>query len=90
MYQNKYLVYAFTSILSSVSELLEKNWIVEPFSMSILALRGSDSCLKNENMAEAAYALQFDIAMVQNNFHPIKKSFQVIELLLTLLQYSHV
>ena len=33
--------------------------------------------------------LKLDIVMVQNNFHPISKlSFQFIELLLTVLQFS--
>ena len=39
-------------------------------------------------MAETAFDLQFDIVTVQNNFHPTKKiGFQVIEHLLTLLQF---
>ena len=45
--------------------------------------------MKNKNVTEANFDLQFDIVMVQNNFHLIKKmSFQVIVLLHTLLQFS--
>ena len=39
-------------------------------------------------MGEATFDLQFDIVNGQNSFHEIKKiSFQVIELLLTSLQF---
>ena len=39
----------------------------------------------------ATVDLQFDMIMVQKIYHPILKlSFQVIELLLTLLQFSHI
>ena len=48
-----------------------ENWIVDPFSIQILTLRGNNSSLKNKKVAEATFNLQFDIAMVQNRFRPI-------------------
>ena len=48
-----------------------ENWIVDPFSIHILTLRGNNSSLKNIKVAEATFNLQFDIAMVQNRFRPI-------------------
>ena len=49
-----------------------ENWIVDPFSIQILTLRGNNSYLKNKiKVAEATFNLQFDIAMVQNRFRPI-------------------
>ena len=43
-----------------------------------------------KKVTEATFNLQLDTVMVQNRFHLIKKiRFQVIELLLILLQFSH-
>ena len=78
----------FYSYLILSARVIVENF--DSFSMYILILRGNISCMKNKKVAEATCNLQFDIVMVQNSFHPIYKlSFQVIELLLTLLQFSH-
>ena len=71
-------------------QVIGETWILDPFSMYKSILRGNNSCSKNKNVTEANLYLQFDTFIVQNSFHPINKiSFQVIELLLTLLKFSH-
>ena len=45
---------------------------------------------EKKNETEANINLQFHTVIVQNSFHPIYKiSLQIIELLLTLLQFSN-
>ena len=42
-----------------------------------------------KNVAETTFDLQFDIEMLHNSFHLAIKFLLVIELLFTLLQFSH-